>query len=210
MTLSGAWGCPCPVASFPVVGWLLKDHRSGERQRVCYLYSPTATMASTGRAESTHSIRVGGVAGAALVLPGVSEDEGGAGGTWEPVLVFGMLVSHATGHGAIVVAPGSLVGPTSGLLSLQLVLDSQKRVFSWGFGGYGRLGHAEQKDEMVPRLVKLFDFPGRGASQIYAGYTCSFAVSEVGGCSLPACPWAGAGGGTGGVSGAMLESFFPP
>ena len=68
--------------------------------------------------------------------------------------------------------------PVSSLL--QLVLDSQKRVFSWGFGGYGRLGHAEQKDEMVPRLVKLFDFPGRGASQIYAGYTCSFAVSEVG------------------------------
>lgn len=68
----------------------------------------------------------------------------------------------------------------SALSLLQLVLDSQKRVFSWGFGGYGRLGHAEQKDEMVPRLVKLFDFPGRGASQIYAGYTCSFAVSEVG------------------------------
>lgn len=63
---------------------------------------------------------------------------------------------------------------------LQLVLDSQKRVFSWGFGGYGRLGHAEQKDEMVPRLVKLFDFPGRGASQICSGYQCSFAVSEMG------------------------------
>uniref|UniRef100_A0AAY4DI72 RCC1-like domain-containing protein n=1 Tax=Denticeps clupeoides TaxID=299321 RepID=A0AAY4DI72_9TELE len=62
-----------------------------------------------------------------------------------------------------------------------LVLDSQKRVFSWGFGGYGRLGHTEQKDEMVPRLVKLFDFPGRGASQIYCGYQCSFAVSEMGG-----------------------------
>lgn len=64
--------------------------------------------------------------------------------------------------------------------SVQLVLDSQKRVFSWGFGGYGRLGHAEQKDEMVPRLVKLFDFPGRGASQVCAGYQCSFAVSEMG------------------------------
>lgn len=63
---------------------------------------------------------------------------------------------------------------------LQLVLDSQKRVFSWGFGGYGRLGHTEQKDEMVPRLVKLFDFPGRGASQIHSGYQCSFAVSEMG------------------------------
>lgn len=63
---------------------------------------------------------------------------------------------------------------------LQLVLDSQKRVFSWGFGGYGRLGHTEQKDEMVPRLVKLFDFPGRGATHIYTGYQCSFAVSEMG------------------------------
>lgn len=63
---------------------------------------------------------------------------------------------------------------------MQLVLDSQKRVFSWGFGGYGRLGHAEQKDEMVPRLIKLFDFPGRGASQIYTGYQCSFAVTENG------------------------------
>ncbi|KAI3357342.1 hypothetical protein L3Q82_015490 [Scortum barcoo] len=62
-----------------------------------------------------------------------------------------------------------------------LVLDSQKRVFSWGFGGYGRLGHTEQKDEMVPRLVKLFDFPGRGATQICTGYQCSFAVSEMGG-----------------------------
>uniref|UniRef100_A0AAY5KX54 Regulator of chromosome condensation 2 n=1 Tax=Esox lucius TaxID=8010 RepID=A0AAY5KX54_ESOLU len=61
-----------------------------------------------------------------------------------------------------------------------LILDSQKRVFSWGFGGYGRLGHTEQKDEMVPRLVKLFDFPGRGASQIYSGYQCSFAVNEMG------------------------------
>lgn len=66
------------------------------------------------------------------------------------------------------------------LTCVQLVLDSQKRVFSWGFGGYGRLGHAEQKDEMVPRLVKLFDFPGRGASQICTGYQCSFAISEMG------------------------------
>lgn len=60
------------------------------------------------------------------------------------------------------------------------MLDSQKRVFSWGFGGYGRLGHTEQKDEMVPRLVKLFDFPGRGAAQVHAGYQCSFAINEMG------------------------------
>uniref|UniRef100_A0A2I3FVG9 RCC1-like domain-containing protein n=1 Tax=Nomascus leucogenys TaxID=61853 RepID=A0A2I3FVG9_NOMLE len=77
--------------------------------------------------------------------------------------------------GQILPVPNVVVGDVA------CVLDSQKRVFSWGFGGYGRLGHAEQKDEMVRRLVKLFDFPGRGASQIYAGYTCSLAVGEVGG-----------------------------
>ncbi|XP_034874910.1 protein RCC2 [Mirounga leonina] len=86
-----------------------------------------------------------------------------------------------TKDGQILPVPNVVVRDVACGANHTLVLDSQKRVFSWGFGGYGRLGHAEQKDEMVPRLVKLFDFPGRGASQIHAGYTCSFAVSEVGG-----------------------------
>lgn len=62
-----------------------------------------------------------------------------------------------------------------------LILNFQKRVFSWGFGGYGWLGHAEQNNEMVPCLGKQFNFPRHRASQIYAGYTCSFTVCEVGG-----------------------------
>ncbi|XP_065506291.1 protein RCC2 [Caloenas nicobarica] len=86
-----------------------------------------------------------------------------------------------TKDGQILPVPNVVVRDVACGANHTLVLDSQKRVFSWGFGGYGRLGHAEQKDEMVPRLVKLFDFPGRGATQIYAGYTCSFAVSETGG-----------------------------
>ncbi|NXA41856.1 RCC2 protein, partial [Eudromia elegans] len=85
-----------------------------------------------------------------------------------------------TKDGQILPVPNVVVRDVACGANHTLVLDSQKRVFSWGFGGYGRLGHAEQKDEMVPRLVKLFDFPGRGATQIYAGYTCSFAVSETG------------------------------
>ncbi|XP_026187943.1 protein RCC2 homolog isoform X2 [Mastacembelus armatus] len=82
--------------------------------------------------------------------------------------------------GQIMPVPNVVVRDVACGANHTLVLDSQKRVFSWGFGGYGRLGHTEQKDEMVPRLVKLFDFPGRGASQIYTGYQCSFAVSEMG------------------------------
>ncbi|BFZ23016.1 hypothetical protein BsWGS_26055 [Bradybaena similaris] len=61
-----------------------------------------------------------------------------------------------------------------------LVVDSKKRVFSWGFGGYGRLGHSDPKDEMVPRLLKFFDGPNRGAVQIAAGSTYSLAVNEHG------------------------------
>lgn len=86
-----------------------------------------------------------------------------------------------TKDGQILPVPNVVVRDIACGINHTLALDSQKRVFTWGFGGYGRLGHTEQKDELVPRLVKLFDFPGRGASQIYAGATCSFAVSEMGG-----------------------------
>lgn len=61
-----------------------------------------------------------------------------------------------------------------------MVLDRKERVFSWGFGGYGRLGHDENKDEWVPRLVKFFDGPGRGATRIAAGSTFNVAVNKLG------------------------------
>lgn len=61
-----------------------------------------------------------------------------------------------------------------------VVMDSRKRCFSWGFGGYGRLGHAEPKDEMVPRLVKSFDGPNRGVKGVWAGGQYSMAISEYG------------------------------
>jgi len=61
-----------------------------------------------------------------------------------------------------------------------VALDSKKRVFTWGFGGYGRLGHSEQKDEHTPRLVEIFARPGRGALQVYAGFSNSYAKNEQG------------------------------
>ncbi|XP_077511895.1 protein RCC2 homolog isoform X1 [Amblyomma americanum] len=65
-------------------------------------------------------------------------------------------------------------------LNHTIALDERKRCFSWGFGGYGRLGHNEPKDEMVPRLIKAFDGPNRGLCSIHAGGTFSMAVSELG------------------------------
>lgn len=61
-----------------------------------------------------------------------------------------------------------------------VAIDSKKRVFSWGFGGFGRLGHSEQKDEMVPRLNKFFEIQGRGARSVYCGATYSLVVNELG------------------------------
>ncbi|KAL5706558.1 hypothetical protein ACHQM5_024709 [Ranunculus cassubicifolius] len=37
-----------------------------------------------------------------------------------------------------------------------VAVDSNGFVYTWGYGGYGRLGHREQKDEFSPRLVEVF------------------------------------------------------
>ncbi|XP_044962058.1 protein RCC2-like [Hordeum vulgare subsp. vulgare] len=37
-----------------------------------------------------------------------------------------------------------------------VAVDSNGFVYTWGFGGYGRLGHNQQKDEWQPRLVEMF------------------------------------------------------
>lgn len=57
-----------------------------------------------------------------------------------------------------------------------IIIDDKKRCFTWGFGGYGRLGHADPKDEMVPRLVKAFDRPNQGCRACFAGSTFSCVV----------------------------------
>lgn len=61
-----------------------------------------------------------------------------------------------------------------------LAIDTKKRCFSWGFGGYGRLGHTETKDELMPRNIKTFDSLNRGVKQIFCGGTFSMAVDENG------------------------------
>uniref|UniRef100_A0A8C4QH69 Regulator of chromosome condensation 2 n=1 Tax=Eptatretus burgeri TaxID=7764 RepID=A0A8C4QH69_EPTBU len=90
------------------------------------------------------------------------------------------LFVEKTRDGIVLPVPAiSIVGVACGA-NHTLALDVKGRVFSWGFGGYGRLGHAEPRDEMVPRLIKVFDITGRGAKTVFAGYTCSFALNERG------------------------------
>lgn len=61
-----------------------------------------------------------------------------------------------------------------------VAIDAKQRAFSWGFGGIGRLGHAEQKDEMVPRLIKFFDVQNRKVLRVCCGNSYSLAISDLG------------------------------
>ncbi|KAJ8021735.1 Protein RCC2 [Holothuria leucospilota] len=63
-----------------------------------------------------------------------------------------------------------------------VAMDMQSRIFTWGFGGYGRLGHGEPRDEPVPRSLKTFEplMSGRTASKIYAGTSYSMVVTTNG------------------------------
>ncbi|XP_043603285.1 protein RCC2 homolog [Bombus pyrosoma] len=61
-----------------------------------------------------------------------------------------------------------------------VAIDSKNRAFSWGFGGIGRLGHNEQRDELVPRLIKFLEPPTRGVRAIYCGSTYSIAINVHG------------------------------
>ena len=61
---------------------------------------------------------------------------------------------------------------------LYIFVDERNRAFSWGFGGYGRLGHSQTGDEHVPRLIKFLDGPRRGIKKIVAGGQFNMALSE--------------------------------
>ncbi|XP_015607947.1 protein RCC2 homolog [Cephus cinctus] len=61
-----------------------------------------------------------------------------------------------------------------------VAIDSKSRSFSWGFGGVGRLGHNEQRDELVPRLIKYLEPPNRSIRSVYCGSTYSIAINVHG------------------------------
>merc|ERR1719270_197031 len=51
-----------------------------------------------------------------------------------------------------------------------VVVDDTNKAYSWGFGGYGRLGHSETGDELVPRLIQALAGKNRGVwSELHAG-----------------------------------------
>ncbi|RZC72490.1 hypothetical protein C5167_047973 [Papaver somniferum] len=57
---------------------------------------------------------------------------------------------------AIAAFAGSTVVKVACGTNHTVAVDSKGLVYTWGYGGYGRLGHYEQKDEWTPRAVNFF------------------------------------------------------
>eukprot|EP00095_Tigriopus_kingsejongensis_P008691 maker-scaffold483_size159862-snap-gene-0.32 protein:Tk08691 transcript:maker-scaffold483_size159862-snap-gene-0.32-mRNA-1 annotation:"hypothetical protein BRAFLDRAFT_67459" len=62
-----------------------------------------------------------------------------------------------------------------------VAVDSNQKAYSWGFGGYGRLGHSSTEDELVPRLIASFTGPKRGIKSVTCGAQFNLAPAEVAG-----------------------------
>jgi len=60
-----------------------------------------------------------------------------------------------------------------------VAVDENNKAFSWGFGGYGRLGHSETADELVPRLIKYLDGKNRGVREVICGSAFNLGISEI-------------------------------
>lgn len=64
-----------------------------------------------------------------------------------------------------------------------LASDAEGGLYTWGNGGYGRLGHRVQKDELAPRRVEDLRPPRMGVipgSPLAAGGTATFCVVSAG------------------------------
>jgi len=60
-----------------------------------------------------------------------------------------------------------------------VAVDKNNKAYSWGFGGYGRLGHSETVDELVPRLIKYLDGKNRGVRDVICGSSFNLGISEI-------------------------------
>jgi len=60
-----------------------------------------------------------------------------------------------------------------------VAIDDKFKAYSWGFGGYGRLGHADTTDEHVPRIIQALAGPRRGIADVVAGAQFNIAVAEI-------------------------------
>jgi len=60
-----------------------------------------------------------------------------------------------------------------------VVVDDNNKAYSWGFGGYGRLGHSETADELVPRQIQALNGKNRGVRDVVCGSCFTVGMCEI-------------------------------
>jgi len=60
-----------------------------------------------------------------------------------------------------------------------VAIDDTNKVYSWGFGGYGRLGHSETGNELVPRLMQSLSQKNRGLVDVVCGAQFNLGLCEI-------------------------------
>ena len=63
-----------------------------------------------------------------------------------------------------------------------MVLGASGRVYTWGYGAHGQLGHGDIKDYAVPKEVAHFSARKLRVALISAGYLHSGAITD---CDSP-------------------------
>ncbi len=129
--------------------------------------SVSANVSATAPLPDANDIRIGSVAcgknhTVAIEAARGAVGAGGAGG--KAAAGDAAATAAATAAAAAAAAPG-------------------KRVFTWGSGAYGCLGHREQKDVHEPRLVQTLSGPLFSCNRpvkASAGSTCSLVVTQQG------------------------------
>lgn len=103
----------------------------------------------------------------------------GNGRTGERILATSRVSYDVVSSPQLVPFPGpdqiSIVQVASGS-NHTVALDSRGKVWSWGFGGYGRLGHCAPNDELRPRQIDTLNRPHFQIEFVSCGATSSFAV----------------------------------
>ncbi|KAI0563399.1 chromosome condensation regulator RCC1 [Gracilaria domingensis] len=103
----------------------------------------------------------------------------GNGRTGERIESAGKVVFDAVSTPSRVLLPqGVKIQQIASGSNHTLALDEKGKVWSWGWGGYGRLGHRQPKDELTPRMITTFDGDHYKLDFVAAGSTCSFAVQK--------------------------------
>ncbi|PAA79060.1 hypothetical protein BOX15_Mlig028728g2 [Macrostomum lignano] len=64
-------------------------------------------------------------------------------------------------------------------------LDSEGRLWTWGFGGYGRLGHNSTRNELRPRLVNYFSNTRQCVDRVSCGGAYTIATTAPANSSAP-------------------------